>query len=353
MIKDEVAIIGIGLAGQTVTYGFQQRNYFTELINGSAQDNRTLSDAKNVMVLEGYDGLAGDRGLAYEALAKNKYILKKINEIDKKLIMVIASGGGTTGSGSIPYICDIACANPEKIVCAVLLMPREDESIQKRINAYDTAKELMGIPKMGAIIFVDNGTYGEYGDLQRINSTLINMLDAFFIDDSSSSGSNFDDSEKLKMLGDRGAFVIAMRANKNTENTKITSQDMVNSLTAKNIFLPINSDGVVNNIGIINQRNNHIKDSEIVKAVGNPENIFIGNNGSVNIACASGLSFPVEYIANMGKKASEEQKERINKRKGFSILDDLEIEVEKSELTVQKPISKRKRTGLELLRDLD
>jgi hypothetical protein len=56
---------------------------------------------------------------------------------------------------------------------------------------------------------------------------------------------------------------------------------------------------------------------------------------------------------NMGKKASEEQKERINKRKGFSILDDLEIEVEKSELTVQKPISKRKRTGLELLRDLD
>lgn len=107
MIKDEVAIIGIGLAGQTVAYGFQQRNYYTELINGSAQDNRTLPDAKNVMILEGYDGLAGNRELAYDALKKNKNILHKITKINKKVILVIASGGGTTGSGSIPHICEL------------------------------------------------------------------------------------------------------------------------------------------------------------------------------------------------------------------------------------------------------
>ena len=101
MIKNNVAIIGIGLAGETVGYDFQQRNYNTLLINGSIQDNNTLPNAKNVMVLEGYDGLAGNRELAFEALKNNKDIVKKITQIEEKIIFVIASGGGTTGSGSI------------------------------------------------------------------------------------------------------------------------------------------------------------------------------------------------------------------------------------------------------------
>ena len=322
MIKNDIAVIGIGLAGETVGYDFQQKNYYSLLINGSVQDNRTLPDAKNIMVLEGYDGLAGNRELALEALKKNKHIVKKITEIEQKIILAIASGGGTTGSGSITHICSIACNNPEKIVCAVLLMPRPDESIKKRINAYNTAKELMEIPEMGAIIFVNNDSNS---DLKAINKNLVNMLDAFFTDNSSSSGSNFDDSEKMKMLKDNGAFVIAMLADKKLQNKVVTTQDMVNALTAKNIFLPINNDGVVNNIGIINQRDNHIDEQEIISAIGIPENIFIGNNGTVNIACASGLGFPVEYISNLGKKAIVEQKERISKRKSLSLLDDLEM----------------------------
>ena len=49
MLKNEVAIIGAGLGGTTVAYGFQQRNYNVALINGSTQDNETLTDEKNVM----------------------------------------------------------------------------------------------------------------------------------------------------------------------------------------------------------------------------------------------------------------------------------------------------------------
>lgn len=349
MIKNEVAVVGIGLAGETVGYDFQQKNYYSLLINGSVQDNRTLPDAKNVMVLEGYDGLAGNRELALDALKKNKHIVKKIIEIEQKIILVIASGGGTTGSGSIPHICNIACNNPDKIVCAVLLMPRPDESIKKRMNAYNTAKELMEIPEMGAIIFVNNDSNT---DLKKINLNLVNMLDAFFTDNSSSSGSNFDDSEKMKMLKDNGAFVIAMLADKKSQNKVVTTQDMVNALTAKNIFLPINSDGVVNNIGIINQRENHIDEQEIISAIGNPENIFIGNNGNVNIACASGLGFPVEYITNLGKTALAEQKERMSKRKSLSLLDDLDMEEEPIE-PVQRPINKRRQISLDLLHELD
>ena len=41
MIKNQIKIIGMGLAGETVAYEFQQRNYDTMLINGSTQDNKT------------------------------------------------------------------------------------------------------------------------------------------------------------------------------------------------------------------------------------------------------------------------------------------------------------------------
>ena len=311
MLKNEVAIIGAGLGGTTVAYGFQQRNYNAALINGSTQDNETLPDAKNVMVLEGYDGLAGDRGLAFNALKDNNVIIKKILDIKEKIVVCIASGGGTTGSGVIPHICTLL--SEEKIVVAVLLMPRKDESIQKRLNAYNTAKELMKIEDMGAIIF--------------------------------------DDSEKIKMLKDRGAFLLSVLSDKNAQGEKVTTQSMVNALTAKNIFLPINNDGIVGNIGIVNQGKNNINEHEIEKAIGTPENVFIGHNGAVNIACASGLSFPTEYISKLGKDALQEQKKRLEKRKGFSLLDDLE-EIPQPEQPEKKSKNKRTSMSFELLQNL-
>ena len=133
-------------------------------------------------------------------------------------------------------------------------MPKADEPIQKRLNAYNTAKELMEIPEMGALIFISNDACDS--ELNKINYNLVNMLDAFFTDDSSSNISNFDDSEKLKMLSDHGAFVIAMRSDKadpqdTSKIKRVSTQDMVNALTEKNIFLPINNDGIVAHIGII------------------------------------------------------------------------------------------------------
>jgi hypothetical protein len=183
------------------------------------------------------------------------------------------------------------------------------------------------------------------------------MLDAFFSDDSSSNTSNFDDSEKLKMLSDHGSFIIAMRSDSKAEgqepNKKVSTQDIINALTAKNIFLPVSNDGIISHIGIINQKDNHMDEKEIIKAIGNPENIFIGNNGTVNIACASGLSFPVEYISDFGRKALEEQKERINKRKTFSILEDLEELENVPDVTPKKETNKRRQISLDLIRELD
>ena len=357
MIKNDVFVVGIGLGGERVGYEFQQRNYPTYLINGSGQDNKTLPEAKDVLVLEGYDGLAGDRSLAFKALKNNRGILQKVISIEKKVILLVATGGGTTGSGCITHLADILCEKcPDKIICACIMMPRMDEPIKKRLNAYDTAKELLDIPEMGGIIFVNNEACDS--DLNKINYNLVNMLDAFFTDDSSSSVSNFDDSEKLKMLSDHGAFVIAMRSDKadpqdTSKLKKVSTQDMINALTAKNIFLPISNSGVVTHIGIINQKDNHIDEKEIVNAIGTPENIFTGNNGNINIVCVSGLEFPTEYIANMGKKAIKEQKQRLERKKSSNLLDDLEelkIEIENTD---KKPANRRRKISLDLLNELE
>lgn len=358
MIKDDVFVIGIGLGGERVGFDFQQKNYGSYLINGSGQDNKTLSDAKNVLVLQGYDGLAGDRKLAFEALKSNKDILQKVIAIKERVILLVATGGGTTGSGCITHLADMLCEKcPDKIICACIMMPRADEPIKKRLNAYDTAKELMDISEMGAILFVNNTACDS--NLNKINFNLVNMLDAFFADDSSSNTSNFDDSEKLKMLSDHGSFVIAMRsdgkanAQERSDGKKVTTQDMINSLTANNIFLPLNNDKVVAHIGIINQKDNHIDEKEIEKAVGVPENIFTGNNGNVNIVCASGLGFPTEYIANMGKKAIDEQKRRLEMKKTSHLLDDLEELNSDIEIPVKKTTSKRRQITLDLLNELE
>ena len=70
--------------------------------------------------------------------------------------------------------------------------------------------------------------------------------------------------------------------------------------------------------------------------------------------CVSGLGFPVEYISKLGKKAMEEQKERLETRKkSFSILDDLEELEEETEVPIKKVTSKRRQVSLDLIRELD
>lgn len=65
----------------------------------------------NRLIAEGY----------IEKACKNAPILKKLSEIENQMVICIASGGGSTGSGTIPYICDIV-SKPSNIVVAVLLM---------------------------------------------------------------------------------------------------------------------------------------------------------------------------------------------------------------------------------------
>ena len=49
----------------------------------------------------------------------------------------------------------------------------------------------------------------------------------------------------------------------------------------------------------------------------------------------------------------DEQKQRIEKKKSFNLLDDLEELETEAEITVKKSKNKRKQVSLDLLRELD
>lgn len=350
MIKEQVQIIGLGLGGETIAYELQKKNYSTFLINGSAQDNNTLpADARNVFTLEGYDGLAGERDLALEALKNNKAIIKKLVEIDKDIIFVIATGGGTTGSGCIPHICNILCNNPDKIVCPVIALPKKNEPERKLRNAYETLREILEIEELGATILINNEA--KNGDLAKINREFAETIDLFLSDNSSSFGSNFDNSEKRRMLKDNGMFVISQF--RRCGNIKLTTQQAISDIS-NNIYLPITEDDLVGNIGILTQDGVDIDIQEITKAFGKPENIFIGNKAKSNILCMSGLAFPSTYIANLGKKAIKEQQERLAKKRKVSLLDELDFEDDNVRVkrTNSNSSSRKSKVSLELLQNL-
>ena len=56
MLKDKVAFIGLGVCGGNIALLFQKKNYHTLFINGSEQDNKSLSGARNILKLKGFDG---------------------------------------------------------------------------------------------------------------------------------------------------------------------------------------------------------------------------------------------------------------------------------------------------------
>ena len=60
MIKNKVAFLGLGTCGSNIALGFQQKQYTVAFINGSTQDNRALSGARNIWRLKNYEGCGGD-----------------------------------------------------------------------------------------------------------------------------------------------------------------------------------------------------------------------------------------------------------------------------------------------------
>ena len=349
-LKNDVLFLGLGNCGCKQAKVFYEMGYKAMFANGSEQDLKILGNVPNIYRLRGFDGFGGHRERALSCLADNPEFLEALQGIKEKIVFVLHSTAGSTGSGIAPYSEEVLTEttdeedNPEKIVCPVPTLPSFDEPIGKKRSAY---KAMLDIQEMrdvlGATFFINNNAAKDY---DRINSNFAKMLDSFLTNDSYGKLNNFDESEKIEMLRQSGATVLGLFGK---EHDKAF---MLERLTKNGIFSPIESNKICGDIAVVHSGSDDsdIAVDNVIAEFGKPFNIFEGyNNGNSTLICVNGLDYPVTHIRQLGELAQQAFNERNRNRKSAEKLSDMDFlgdEVTKTTTTAKQS------TKLDALRKL-
>ena len=342
MLKDRVTIIGLGNAGCKITNEFQKLGYKTLLVNGSIQDLKILGNAANVHLLKGYDGFGGDRSRAMDCLSSNMEFVETLRNINSEIIYLIFSTGGSTGSSLGTLCAELLLEEDEnRIVCCVPVLPNKEEPYVKHKNTFQCVKEIENLTELSSCIFIDNN---KYSDLSKINSAFVNLLNTFLTDSSYSNKNNFDSSERIEMIKDKGAMILSKLC------TEKLNDKLIPSLTYDNIFAPLQNDHVVGNIGIINSTDRGVDVSALIGELGKPSNLYEGYNAKNTLTVVSGLTFPIDHIVELGTKAKQIEEERLrSKEAAKTTLGDIIFGETREKVEVKK---EKKMSKFELLQSL-
>lgn len=349
-LKNDVLFLGLGNCGCKQAKVFHEMGYKAMFANGSEQDLKILGNVPNIYRLRGFDGFGGHRERALNCLADNPEFVEALQGIREKVVFVLHSTAGSTGSGIAPYSEEVLAeatdeeGNPEKIVCPVPTLPSFDEPIGKKKSAY---KAMLDIQEMrdvlGATFFINNNASK---DFDRINGNFAKMLDSFLTNDSYGKLNNFDESEKIEMLRQSGATVLGLFGK---EHDKAF---MLERLTKNGIFAPIEINKICGDIAVVHSGvdDSDIAVENVIAEFGKPFNIFEGyNNGNSTLICVNGLDYPVTHIRQLGELAQQAFNERNRNRKSAEKLSDLDFlgdEVDKTATTAKQS------TKLDALRKL-
>lgn len=121
----------------------------------------------------------------------------------------------------------------------------------------------------------------------------------------------------------------------------IEKGSVIERLTTKNIFAPMQNDRRCEYVGIINIANRAIKKEEIIKLVGTPRRTFEGFGSDKLITVISGMSYPFDHINSIKDIAKQKHDERQNaiRTAPIATLEDIDFEEE----TVSKPVETEKK----------
>lgn len=332
-LKDDVLFLGLGNCGCKQAKVFHEMGYKAMFANGSEQDLKILGDVPNIYRLKNFDGFGGHRERALDCLAENEEFVEALQNIEERIVFVLHSTAGSTGSGIAPYSEEVLMEqkdeedNTGKIVCPVPTLPSFNEPIGKKRSAY---KAMLDIQEMkdvlGATFFINNTTK----DYDRINSNFAKMLDSFLTNNSYGKLNNFDESEKIEMLRQSGATVLGLFGKEHDKTF------MLERLTKNGIFAPIEINKICGDIAVVHSGSDasDISIDNVIAEFGKPFNIFEGyNNGNSTLICVNGLDYPVTHIKQLGELAQQAFDERKRNRKNaekLSNLDFLEDEAPKA-----------------------
>ena len=154
----------------------------------------------------------------------------------------------------------------------------------------------------GATFVIDNN---RNKDKLILNEQFACYLDAFLTCETSSTRGVVDQAEIENVLSQRGACIINKQGSDNA-----TTQTVIERIR-DNIYTPLENDGVVANIVLVNS-NNNVRLNEIIENVGKPLATFEGWEADATVLAISGCSLPYKKLEEIRQKI-EDNKETIKK----------------------------------------
>ena len=309
--KEVYAFIGLGQMGGNETKSIHAKGYSSVMAANTAQsdlDGLDIPEDCKYHILGGY-GSSKERKKAKQLLAENNcenfdLLINEIKERfgDCRIIFLMGSSGGGSGSAMLPAIKKRLLAETDKTICVVTCTPDDNASMKEYMNCYEFFQELESVEGGGATFIIDNNKNKEK---LVLNEQFACYLDAFLNCETSSARGVVDRAEIENVLSQRGACIVNKQGSDNA-----TTQTVIERIR-DNIYAPLENDGVVANVALVNS-NSNVRLSEIIENVGKPLATFEGWELDATVLAISGCSLPYKMLDEI-KQRIEENKDTIKK----------------------------------------
>lgn len=352
MLKDKIAIIGIGQCGGNIAVQAERQGFSTGVINTSEEDisSENMNIITNKLIVGHTGGCGKDRTIGQQIVKEEyKTIIKFINDnfIDKykdlKIIYFAFSTSGGTGSGISPILINVISKMYEDVdrditFAAIAVVPETKESTVSLFNSRKCLEELyrLDIP----IMIPDNSKASDRSSRKalydNINWNTINGLVSLIDEREPSSIANMDEKDKLKLLTTNGVTIICKSPL--VVNDMKDANSLANTIQvalSHSVFSSIDFDGIVKRVGYVfeipEENSKFIDYKEINKNIGNPIEIFEGiypkdkNDIYSFTIILTGLSFPQNKIVEIDSKLKNdtEATKKIMESRNENIFDSL------------------------------
>ena len=346
-VKRRYGFVGFGQMGGNIAKSIHVKEYLVMAANTAQSDLDSLDIPEKCKyhILGGY-GSSKERKKAKQLLAENNcenfdLLINEIKErfTDCQVIFLIGSSGGGSGSAIVPAVKMRLQAETDKIICVVTCIPDDNASMKEYMNCYEFFQELETIEGGGATFAIDNNKNKEK---LVLNEQFACYLDAFLNCETTSTRGVVDRAEIENVLSQRGVCIV----NKQGAD-KATTQTVIERIR-DNIYVPLENDGVVANIALVNS-NNNVRLNEIIESVGKPLATFEGWESNATVLAISGCSLPYKKLEEIKQKI-EDNKDTIKRnltatseRKLTGNIDFL------GDITTEKPKPEKKKSTRDLL----
>lgn len=300
-MKKEIGFVAVGQAGGNIGSVLEEKGFNVFYLNTSEEDLSTLEKAKHKYHIEGGEGCHKDRDKAKTLLAKDfDKILKEIeNKVPEKIVFVVFSTGGGTGSGIGPVLVDILSDELQKSAGAVAVLPGKDETVKAFMNSYECMKELADVEDTAACFFIDNNSYADKFTLNKSFAEHFESLISIPEQCKNVKG-NLDRAELKEILCTKGAAAVCK-----VKRDKFKGEEKIIHVLRNHGLYAMSDDRVIKYVGVSSP--DPLNMDAIRKEFGSYLDYFQAYNDEHVLCILSGLSFPFQKVLKMRERIEQEK----------------------------------------------